>query len=142
MWESSKHDSFGDYMKENYGIACIPKPKWQQMIIAEAQAADFEAMSFESSLVQRFWVADDMGVREVVAPALPEGKDGLFYTVPTIRFCRGGDLVLVSERLGPDLMFRRLHKFLIEAGALRIGDPIRKRFFGQQGDMPSESQQA
>ena len=130
IWEFAKQETFAHYVRENYEIEITASPGWKKLIIAEAREANFEGMSFGSSLIRRFWVVDYTEIRQVKNPMLEDGSRGVFYEMPTIRFFAEGDSLLVSESLGPNLLFRRLHRLSFACGQLRIGDPIKRKTFG------------
>ena len=128
MWEFAKTDTFAMEMSRRYGQR-FEKPNWRKLIIAEAHEANFEEMYFESSLIKRFWLVDDGGLREAIDPMGDDRECGMFYETPWIRFCANTDYLLVCERLGPKFMLRRLHKLSIAAGRLCISVPVTQKVF-------------
>lgn len=118
-------------MSENYRVSVRPKPGWKKLIIVEAREGNFEELNFPSPLIRRYWVVDALGITQVTNPRFENGVCGMFYEMPSLRFFTDGDYLLVSERLGPNLFLRRLHRVSISDGKLLIGEPVKRRLFGR-----------
>lgn len=122
LWMRYQSIEFGPYLQQTYGIAVDPLPTFECLYIAEVVQGDFASGSL-GSIVKQWWSVDQSGIKLVANPRI-QGRDTeeTFFERPWIKFFLDGDRVVLGERLGPDLMSRRLARLTYQDGKATLSE--------------------
>ena len=122
MWRCHKTEQFLHYIACTYGAALDRTPCFDCIYIAEAESGDLKTGRISSS-IKNWWKVDDAGLSDIRVPDLPHEVDFIpFDRCPVLKFFTDGHQVVLGERLGPDLVCRKVGTLTESEACLSVAD--------------------
>jgi hypothetical protein len=122
IWDLHKSSAFADYVAKTYHKRVVRLPSFECVYIAEAESGDFETGAI-GGIIRKWWKVDDAGLTEIRRPQLSTtDQPALFDRRPVLKFFTSGGRIVVGERLGPDLICRRVETLLPQEASFRVAD--------------------
>jgi hypothetical protein len=122
IWALHKSERFLAYVTEIYGKPVDHLPSFECVYIAEAESGDLDTGQI-GGIIKKWWMVDDTGLSEIRRPQLPLTDDpALFDQRPVLKFFTDGARVVFGERLGPDLICRKVGKLIAKRAAVSVAD--------------------
>jgi len=111
-WRSLQSEGLADILRSTYQTVPAAKPDFEYLLAGQAASGNMETLELGSQIHQ-WWRIDNTGCHAHRLLQLPQKDDSsMFWKHPIIRFFLSDERVLLGERLGEDLICRKLGTLL------------------------------
>lgn len=107
QWSVFRGPDFHQYVISNYQIQPRATPAFECLYIAETETGDVER-GYLGGVIRHWWKVDDQALQGVQSAVLDEKQEDVFDRRPIIKFYYVHNTILIGERLGPDLVCRKV----------------------------------
>jgi hypothetical protein len=116
LWATVNGAALRAYLVDSYGVETTAISPCVALHVLQAANGNID-QDVLSGAVKEYWNIDNRGLRKGYEPFDPQEGDGVLYRHPVCKFYCENESILLSERLGPGLLCRKL-------GGLRFGPNV------------------
>jgi hypothetical protein len=122
LWELHKSKNFHDHVRKIYGRDIDESPAFECIYVAEAESGDLLHGQI-GGIIKKWWQVNDSGLVAITKLNLPARDEPVgFDRCPVLKFFTDGKRVVLGERLGPDLISRRVGRLVFHENGISIED--------------------